>query len=262
MPSETSKGGIDRRVCLDLFSGLGGRQDADHGFSSAFQAADGWDVITVDIAEEFNPDIRADVLNLRPSDLVDALGDYDVLVILAGHPCTLFSTAGNHDEWNLEAGQPVGERAQRHTTMLFHTLGLMRALVPDFWYLENPKRSRARWLIGPPEATVTYCQYGMDYQKPTGLWGDHAPGMTYRSCPRGADCHSANTDDDGTSAVQSMPSGTGERSLFPRELSEEILGAVETAIENPPPKQTTLTVAADGVDRPLRTETDRIGGDQ
>ena len=244
-------------VCLDLFAGLGGRRDTEHGFSSAFQAADRWDVITVDILDEFNPDICADVLSLRPSDLLEAIGDYDVLVILAGHPCTLFSTAGNHDEWDMETRQPVGERAKRHVTMLFHTLGLIHALAPDFWYLENPKRSRARWLIGPPEATVTYCQYGMDYQKPTGLWGDHAPGMTYRSCPRGADCHAGNTDDDGTSAIQSMPSDTGERSLFPRELSEEILSAVEDAVENPPPKQTTLTVATDGGTYSLHTGGDR-----
>jgi len=236
----------DRRVCLDMFSGLGGRRDVDHGFSSAFQASEKWEVITVDIKPVFEPDICADVLTLGPADLLDELGTYDVLVVLAGHPCTLFSTAGNHDEWDMDCREPIGERAQRHVTLLFHTVGLIRALAPKFWYLENPKRSRARWFIGPPEATVTYCQYGMDYQKPTGLWGDHAPGMTYRSCPRGAGCHAGNTEDDGTSAVQSMPSDTGQRSLFPRKLSEEILAAVEKAIENPPPEQSTLPFGTDG----------------
>lgn len=243
------EGQTERRVCLDLFAGLGGRPDVEHGFSSAFQTADGWDVVTVDINEEFDPDLCADVLELEPADLLAEIGDYDVLVVLAGHPCTLFSTAGNHDEWDLESRQPVGERARRHVAMLFHTVGLIRALAPDFWYLENPKRSRAKWLIGPPDATVTYCQYGMDYQKPTGLWGDHAPGMTYRSCPRGSDCHASNTKDDGTSAVESMPSDAGERSLFPRELSEEILSAVEKAIESPSPEQTTLALVTDGGER-------------
>jgi hypothetical protein len=234
-----------RQVCLDLFSGLGGRRDVQHGFSSAFQATDRWDVVTVDIEEKFEPDLCADILSLKPADLRDSIGDCEVLVVLVGHPCTLFSTAGNHDEWDLEARQPVGARARRHLAMLFHTLGLVHALAPDYWYLENPKRSRARWFLGPPEATVTYCQYGMSYQKPTGLWGNHAPGMTYRSCPRGADCHNRNTEDDGTSAVQSMPSDTGERSLFPRKLSEEILSAVETAVANRT-EQTTLPLATDG----------------
>jgi hypothetical protein len=43
--------------------------------------------MTVDIEERFGPDIRADVLDLRPSDLLDAD------VIFAGHPCWLFSTS-------------------------------------------------------------------------------------------------------------------------------------------------------------------------
>lgn len=242
---ETSEDGTtDRRVCLDLFAGLGGREDTEHGFSSAFQAADGWEVFTVDVRDDFAPDLCADVLDLRPSDLRDLIGDYDVLVILAGHPCTLFSTAGNHDEWDFEAHEPNGDRARRHTAMLFHTLGLIRALAPDYWYLENPKASRINWLIGSPEATVTYCQYGMSYQKPTGLWGDHAPGMTYKSCPRAAKCHTSNTDDDGTSAVDSMPGDTAERSLFPRELSEAIREAVDTAIDGPTTEQSDLTEVA------------------
>jgi len=242
--AESTDGGPQRRVCLDLFSGLGGREDTEHGFSSAFQAADDWEVVTVDVEEKFAPDLCADVLDLRPADLHDLVGDYDVLVILAGHSCKLFSTAGNHNEWDLDAREPVGERAQRHTAMLFHTLGLIRALAPEYWYLENPKRSRLNWLIGPPEASVTYCQYGMSYQKPTGLWGEHAPGMPYKSCPRGGNCHASNTEDDGTSAVQSMPSDTGERSLFPRELSEAIREAVENGLENPQPEQSTLPLAA------------------
>lgn len=218
---------MTERVCLDLFAGLG-------GFSAAFTDADGWDVVTVDIEERFDPDIQADVAELRPSDLPDAD------VVLCGHPCTLFSTAGNHDEWDMAAREPVGERAKRHVAMLYHSLGLIHAINPDYWYLENPKRSRAAWLIGPPEASVTYCQYGTGYQKPTGLWGEHAPGMTYRSCPRGAPCHASNTEDDGHSAIQSMPSDTGERAKMPYGLSESIREAVDRAYQSPPPEQSSL----------------------
>lgn len=236
----------ERRVCLDLFSGLGGRRDTEHGFSAAFQDSPGWDVITVDIEPEFQPDLCVDVLDLRPADLLNLLGEFDALVVLAGHPCTLFSTAGNFEQWDMDAREPAGERARHHVAMLFHTLGLIHALAPDYWFLENPRRSRARWFIGPPEAVVTYCQYGMDYQKQTGLWGEHPPGMTYKSCPRGADCHAPNTETDGTSAIQSMPSDTGERALFPRALSEEILGAVEAALDRTQPEQTTLGALPDG----------------
>lgn len=225
-----SEDGVERsepRVCLDLFAGSG-------GFSAAFEDSPRWRVVTVDNREETEPDLVADVMNLRPSDLPNAD------VVLVGHPCTLFSTAGNHDEWDQEAGQPAGDRARLHVAMVYHTLGLVHALTPEYWFLENP-RGRLRWVLGEPEGTVTYCQYGTGYQKPTDLWGNHPDGFTYRSCPRGADCHASNTDDDGYSAIQSMPSDYDERSAMPRELSESILRAVGGRQE-----QQTLVAATDG----------------
>lgn len=201
------------RTCLDLFAGAG-------GFSAAFADSPRWRVVTVDNREETDPDIVADVMDLRPDDLPDTD------VVLAGHPCTLFSTAGNHDEWDHEAREPAGDRAREHVAMVYHTLGLIHALSPEYWFLENP-RGRLRWVLGEPEGTVTYCQYGTDYQKPTDLWGDHPDGFTYRSCSRGGDCHVTNTEDDGHSAIQSMPSGYDERARMPYELSESICRAVE-----------------------------------
>lgn len=225
------------RVCLDLFCGLG-------GFSAAFEDADGWEVVTVDLNPEFDPDLQADVLDLRPSDLLDAIGvdrdGIDEFVILCGHPCTLFSTAGNHDEWDTELKEPVGDRSRKHTAMIFHSIGLIKSLSPDYWYLENPRRSRARWLIGPPDQWVSYCQYGTNYQKDTGLWGDHAPGMEYKKCRREPNCHVTNTEDDGYSAIQSMPSDTGERAKIPYALSESILEACEAAFSGDAREQTTV----------------------
>jgi hypothetical protein len=171
------------------------------------------------------------VLDLSVGDLLDEIGDFDHLVVLAGHPCTLFSSAGNHDEWDHETHEPVGKRARRHTLMLHHTVGLVKGLNPDYWFLENPLQSRARWFLGRPTGSVTYCQYGTSYQKPTGLWGDHPEGMTYRNCPQGADCHESNGADDGRNAVYSLPNDYSQRSLFPRELSEEITATVIGALE-------------------------------
>lgn len=224
--SDHSTSGIEQ-ICLDLFAGSG-------GFSAAFEESSRWRVVTVDNREETDPDICADIMELRPGDLPNAD------VVLVGHPCTLFSTAGNHDEWDQEAGKPNGDRARLHVAMVYHSLGLVHALTPDFWFLENP-RGRLRWILGEPEGTVTYCQYGTNYQKPTDLWGNHPDGFTYRSCPRGGDCHTSNTDDDGYSAIQSMPSDYDQRSQMPRELSESILRAVKGRS-----KQQTLVPATDG----------------
>lgn len=227
------------KVCLDLFCGLG-------GFSAAFEDAGEWTVITVDIESQFGPDLRADVFDLRPADILDVLpvdewDAMDLFVVLASPPCTLFSTSGNHDEWDMDSKRPVGDRARKHVTLLYHTVGLIRGLSPDYWYLENPRHGRVTWFLGEPSGTVTYCQYGKEYMKPTGLWGEHAP-MDYRKCNHGDPCHRSNTDDDGTSAIASMRDlNHAERSRVPYNLSESILNAVE----NPEPRESLEMWAAD-----------------
>lgn len=216
----------DRRTCLDLFAGLG-------GFSAAFADSEDWRVVTVDIEERFDPDIQADVMDLRPSDLPDAD------VVLASPPCTMFSRAGNHDAWNEATGEPISERAKNHVALAHHTLGLIKAIAPTFWFLENP-RGRMRWVIGEPVATVTYCQYGREYMKPTDLWGKHPDGMDYLACVPHDDCHMSNE----TGGVNNQakdhvyPNDKAERSKVPYELSEAILEAVEGRAE-----QKTLTEA-------------------
>lgn len=216
-----------KRICLDLFSGLG-------GFSQAFQDADGWEVVAVDLDPErrFYPDIRADVMDLRPSDLPDAD------VVLASPPCEKFSIAARNPA-HFDTGEPQTADARAAVLLVYHSLGLIKALNPEHWYLENPQ-GHLRQVIGPPTGTVTYCQYGADQRKATDLWGDHPP-MEYRWCARGDDCHWAND----TGGVSSRPStysaDPAERAMVPRNLSEQILEAVEGRHE-----QQTLVHAADG----------------
>lgn len=222
-------GAIDRLVCLDLFAGLG-------GFSAAFEESERWDVVTVELEEEFDPDIQADIMDLRPRDLPDAD------LVLASPPCTYFSTAGNHHAWDFETHQPVTEEAREAVALVFHTIGLIRALSPEFWFLENPQ-GRLRWFLGRPTGEVTYCQYGRPYMKRTDLWGDHPP-MTYRSCSRGRPCHEANVEYDGTSATRVLGDTPAERAKVPYELSDAILEAVEAAIDGPTSEQSDLTEVA------------------
>jgi hypothetical protein len=211
------------RTCLDLFAGLG-------GFSQAFEDADAWNVVQVDIEERFEPDIQADVMQLRPSDLPEPD------VILASPPCNVFSKAAawqNH--WD-ESGAPNTDDARESVALVFHTLGLIRALSPDHWFLENPQGHLRRFL-GHPTAEVTYCQYGTSYMKPTDLWGDHPP-MTYRRCRPSDDCHEHGSLEDDRDQ-RPLPRDPPERAKVPRELSESILEAVEGRGE-----QSTLTEAS------------------
>jgi len=218
-----SKTDTPENVCLDLFSGLG-------GFSAAFEEADNWEVVTVDIEEKFDPDIQADVLDLRPSDF-----DREFDVILASPPCTTLSIAGNQTDHYVD-GEPASNLARDHVGLAYHTVGLIEGLSPDFWFLENP-RGRMRRYLGEPTGTVTLCQYGYDWQKPTDLWGVHPPSIEYRTCEKGSQCHTpgpSGFDSDGDTTHTRDPA---ERAKLPEELSYEILKAVE----NPEPKQRTLS---------------------
>lgn len=217
------------RVCLDLFSGLG-------GFSSAFVDASEWEVVTVDINDEFDPDVCADVLDLRPDDLPQAD------VVLSSPPCKTFSFAASdrgHFRMGGTRATPRTDAARESVALVYHTLGVIHGLDPDHWFLENP-RGWLRHVIGDPTTTVTYCQYGTTYQKPTDLWGDHPP-MRYRRCQQGGSCHEYNGTGDGFPDTSPMPSDPAERAKVPYDLSESIREAVDAAFENPPPEQVELT---------------------
>ena len=211
---------------LDLFCGLG-------GFSQAFAESDRWEVTTVDIEKRFDPDVCADVFDLRPSDF-----DAEFDVVLAGVPCTVFTPARNMAEGGDEAwdgDDPASDESRDFVALAYHTLGLIRGLAPDYWFVENPQ-GRLRSLIGLPEATVTQCQYGRDYQKPTDLWGDHPP-MTYRRCSPGGKCHETTGsytagESQSRLGVLSETDDPAERSVIPYELSDAIREACERGLDS------------------------------
>ena len=202
---------------LDLFAGLG-------GFSAAFEDSARWDVTTVEINPEFDPDITADVFDLTPSDFQQ---EFDVIV--ASPPCTEFSPAQNLNGSHSPDGDAIA--------LVYHTLGLIRGLSPDYWFMENP-RGQLRSVIGRPKQTVTYCQYGEDRMKPTDLWGNHPEAFVGRRCAYGDDCH-INTRN-GTTATQAAGYDTAaKRSKVPCELSDAIREACEAALDGEAPTQTT-----------------------
>ena len=214
---------------LDLFCGLG-------GFSAAFEDSDRWEVTTVDLNAEFDPDIVADVFDLRPSDFAS---DFDV--VLASPPCTRMGKMALCNGY-FDGDEPATLEAADHVALLYHTVGIIRGLSPDYWFLENPP-GKASSYLGSPTGTVTYCQYGMDYMKRTHLWGNHPP-IDYRSCTEGSGCHISTPRSNERHPSDSIPSDSAKASLVPYELSESIRNACESGLDGTAPKQTELPVIA------------------
>jgi hypothetical protein len=215
--------GYDYRV-LDLFAGLG-------GFSAAFADSERWGVTTVEINGEFDQDIQADVFDLRPSDF-DAFD-----VVLASPPCTRIGKMALCNGY-FDGDEPDHPEARDHVALAYHALGLIHGISPTYWFIENPP-GKLRNYFGDPTGTVTYCQYGTEYQKRTHLWGDHPP-MTYRSCVERQDCHISTPRSDDRHPSDSIPSDSSEASKVPRELSEAIRDACERGLDGDGQEQAAL----------------------
>lgn len=160
---------------LDLFSGL-------EGFSAEFKKR-GHEVITVDLDPRFRPTVVADIRKLTPEYLHVRYGRFDV--ILASPPCQCFTTLALRNNWR--RGEPK-KKTREAISLVRHTVKLIWGLNPQYWVLENP-RSMLRRVLGNPTATVTYCQYGEKYMKPTDLWGKLPPSFVARRCNNGDPCH-------------------------------------------------------------------------
>jgi hypothetical protein len=129
------------RAILDLCSGTG-------SWSKPYRDA-GYVVIQWDLPN----DVR-----LMPKPDVPIHG------ILAGPPCTKFTSSGN--------------RWKRTDAEMLEAIGIVDACLrfvalcrPSFWVLENPVGKLHRWL-GPPQFIFDPCDYGDPYTKKTCLWGD------------------------------------------------------------------------------------------
>ncbi len=173
---------------------------------------------TFDIGPDFHPDWLCNIGELTELPEADA--------ILASPPCERFSVMSLARHWNRD-NTPKTTEGEEALELVRHTIKLIQDRNPRFWVLENP-RAKLRRLIGPPQATVSWCQYGGKVMKPTDLWGELPPEFKPRLCNRGSPCH--------TSASRGEHRGTqaddltrGERAKIPYGLSLELCHAMESS---------------------------------
>ncbi|OYR56645.1 DNA cytosine methyltransferase [Halorubrum halodurans] len=203
------------KTCIDLFAGRG-------GFSSAFHDHPDWNVVTVDINPDHNPDICADIRDLDASD--DRLPN-DPDVILASPPCTEFSKAAAWKQPFNDDGDPVTDAARDAFVTAMHCVGLIHGLNPEYYVIENPEASRLQHALGPPDARITYCQYGTPYRKATWFWGE-LPRVDWQYCPPGGDCHDGGSLTDDTDD-RPLPRDPAARAEIPTGVSAALRRGID-----------------------------------
>lgn len=148
---------------LDLFTGLG-------GFSEAFRDR-GHEVVTLDIEQEFKPLVCADIRKVEFPSLPPLDRGFDV--VLASPPCEMFSLARAWHGW-------PPEKVAEALGVVAATFKLIAQIRPRYWVVENP-RGFLRKYIGRPKETIFLCSYGLEFKKPTDLWGKY-PGRLRKPC--------------------------------------------------------------------------------
>jgi hypothetical protein len=204
---------------LDLFAGL-------EGWSTPFRKR-GHEVFSTDFDPQFDVDLIKDILEVTPDDL-----PWRPDIIVASPPCEAFSVMNIGKNWtgpdDEHPHQPKTDRARLGLRILERTIWLINELKPAYFVIENPRaKMRKMPIMQDLECrTVTYCQYGMRWQKPTDLFGGFPPSLVLRPmCCRGAPCHEAAPRGSRT-GIQGKHSAE-ERAIVPHELSEEICIAAE-----------------------------------
>ena len=210
------------KLVIDLCSGYG-------TLSQAFKDA-GWEVITVDCDENFDPTMVLDITSMPAIHLTKLINDmskrrdlkaYKEIVLIASPPCERFSVA-NHD-W-----------PRKGIREAFDLVGACLDLVVElkmypnfrFWALENP-RGRLRWFLGKPRDTIRLADYGMPYQKLTDIWGNIPFQMLLQSKPHTMYLRPHKKDGSGK-WKDYLRSDKKLRAKMPYALSQALLDGVES----------------------------------
>lgn len=199
---------------LELFSGT-------QSLSKEFRKA-GHETFTIDFNEIFkkpeyeDTDLYIDILEVTPEMILEKFGRPDV--IHASPPCTKFSVAAIGKNWIKGTNDPKNEETKQAIEIVKHTMHLINALKPKYWFIENPrgKLRKLDFMQELPRYTITYCGYGDSRMKPTDIWTNHLNPKFKPPCKNGDPCH--------VSAPRGSRTGTQglknaiERSRIPEEF--------------------------------------------
>lgn len=197
---------------LDLFSGEG-------GWVTGFK---GHEVFSVDWDPYYEADLCIDILKLTVADL-----PWTPDIVLASPPCERFSVSRVR-QWGYRSPDDYYTKlAYRHVQRTVH---LIRVLQPSFFVIENPVGLLRKLDLIPYERrTITQCQYGRSWMKPTDLWGKFPPSLKLKPpCRRGDACHERSPRGSYT-AIQKA--GYNQKAMIPHLLSLAVCEATEKDLQ-------------------------------
>jgi hypothetical protein len=210
---------------LELFSGT-------RSIGKAFERR-GHEVYSVDwdtSLEHINWNV--DIGIVTAIDIIERFGVPDV--IWASPDCTSYSVAAIYHHRRREAdGNLVGisEYAKFCDEVNTHMINLIKELNPKVFFIENPRGAfrKMNFIQHIPRYTVTYCQYGFKYMKPTDLFTNHPNPKFKPACKNGDKCH-VSAPRGSTSGLQGKKT-LAERFQIPVDLCNHIVDICEELFE-------------------------------
>lgn len=203
---------------LELFAGTRsvGKIFEDHGHK----------VTSVDWDKKFSDVIHADAYQF----LKEHGNEFDV--IWASPDCSTYSMmAGSHHR--LPEYKPKTDYAKfcdMHNEYLFsecNALGKKGKLI----FIENPRAlmRKMTWQNYLPRYTVTYCQYGFPYMKPTDIWTTHPNPQFRPPCKNGDKCHESapRGSKHGVQKINNKSNTSRDRAVIPPLLCEHVVKICE-----------------------------------
>ena len=168
---------------LELFCGT-------KSFTKVAEAR-GHECRTLDNNPQFEPTYCMDIMDFEPA----ILGDWKPDVIWASPPCQCFSVMVISKNWEEKrVGKlPSPKRLEAKLAMgvVLKTKDIIIQLKPTYWFIENPRGTlrKMAFMQGWLRSTVTYCQYGLKYQKATDIWNNCYEWKPRPVCSPRSPCH-------------------------------------------------------------------------